>query len=160
MALNLNNHLLEAPDGLFAAFLGHLLRHVVLGLVEDLAALLLALFWNIGRSLFLEVLGSSCRPGSGDILVRARGLLPGCLCIFGGGLGTILAEWLVLVVLVLDRALDARDRGHIVPGIVIGRFVNLTELFLARLKPGCSILCTISSNVTEKDCGVVDFSRC
>lgn len=36
MALDLNDHLLQAPDGLLATLLGDLLRQIALGLVGEL----------------------------------------------------------------------------------------------------------------------------
>jgi hypothetical protein len=60
--LNFDNKLLQTPDGLLAALLGHLLGEVVLslflgdllGIISNLARLVLLLLWDILVSMLSE----------------------------------------------------------------------------------------------------------
>jgi hypothetical protein len=58
VALDLNDHLLQAVDGLLAALLGELLLHVVVGAVLGIAGTLLSLLGNVLTSLLLETVGT------------------------------------------------------------------------------------------------------
>jgi hypothetical protein len=47
MTLDLNNHLLQAPNGLFAALLGHLVLQITLGASPVVASLVLLVIWDV-----------------------------------------------------------------------------------------------------------------
>ena len=61
MALNLNNHLLQAEDGLVSALLWYLVLQVVLGSIPSFFGLVFVLIGDVGRGSVQEVsLGSTC----------------------------------------------------------------------------------------------------
>lgn len=74
MTLNLDDHLLQTPDGLLTALFRHLLRQIALGLIHSLTTLLLMLLRNVGRRLVLQVLGTLSSASLGSILIIAMTL--------------------------------------------------------------------------------------
>ena len=86
VALNLHDHLLEAPDGLLAAFLGHLRINVSACLVPCLASALLLVLRNAVLEIVRFALGNYLRIVD--------------LSAVGGFLSIAAVEWLVLLILV------------------------------------------------------------
>jgi hypothetical protein len=57
VTLDLDDHLLQTPDGLVAALLGNLIGKVVLGLISDLLGLVLG--WHSGIILSYGIRGNA-----------------------------------------------------------------------------------------------------
>lgn len=147
MALDLNDHLLQAVDALLAALLGKLLFQVVVGALSGLASTILGLLGNILTCLLLKTV-STLHGTLGGINTRVAALLliaagkvgsigrvtraAGVSSLSGvteSTLGLVSAEGLLLVVLGLSLVLEVilgkvRD---IVPSVVFGGLIDLVE---------------------------------
>lgn len=157
MSLDFHDHLLQAPNGLLAALLGHLPLEVVveasttlLGLVLGVIKPLLGVLGHIAAGLVTEGAGGSVSAPN-----RVDAGLPASLRVVGSEIGSscrvaltagvsflggvassllevVLAEGLVLVVDVLEPVL--RKIGSLVPRVVRGRLVNLPQPLIVRAK--------------------------
>lgn len=180
MTLDLDDHLLQAPDALFATLLGHLALEVVLGaLIVDLGLglgivlFLLGVFGDVlARCLFQSVnsrlgtgLGIDTRDGvvllvlsnkSGGIGGIARtGRVSGLRSIAGGLLKVLLAERLVCVDLVLE--VISRQIRNLVPRVLLGRVVDLCKLVRRWLDLGRSLGSSITGNGSRKDTSIAHW---
>ena len=151
MALNLNNHFLQAEDGLFTTLLRNLVLQVILGPVTSGTSVLLVLIWDsLGYVLFrgrfkivLCSLGTSLgvhtRVGtlllsigfeSSSILGIARSRWVCSLgSITSGILEVIARQWLVFVILILGLRFEVcrGEIGHVVPSVIFRRLINLVQ---------------------------------
>lgn len=118
VTLDLDDHLLEAPDGLLAALLGHLLLDVVLGLLDgrllELVELLLLLFLLLSVMLVVK-------------LVQSRVGVTSLLGLVNGTLSSANRDGCVLVDRLLQRAGDVvlGQVGGLVPGVVLSGSIDL-----------------------------------
>ncbi len=178
MSLDLDNHLLETEDGLVTTLLGQLVLHVVLGAVASVTSTVLGLVGNVGRGLVPEGLRTRLKTllgvhaGRGALALVLDGEVGGAgritrvtrmgsLSGVAGGLVELVAiEGLLLVVLLLDLVAElvARHVGHIVPGIVVGRLVDLVELVLGRVDAVGGLLGGVTGDVAEEDGGILDWA--
>jgi len=106
VALDLSNHLLQAPDSLLATLLWHLALEVVssalAGLVTLLAGSVLVLIWNVLLGNTLEVV----KTGTGPLAsVNVVTLVGGVLTSVGSSSDVVPAERLLLVESLLKRVL-------------------------------------------------------
>ena len=151
MALNLNNHLLETVDDLFATLLGHLLLEVVLSALSLLTTLLLLVLRNIGvrllLGLFFQVLDHA--------LVR-----PLLLGLVGGILAFVGRNLLATLVLGLGLLLHAFEVRGFVPCVVLSGSINVVELVFGWVDLVGRLLRTITGNVTSKYETVLDYEKC
>jgi hypothetical protein len=145
VALNLNDHLLQAPDELLAPLLGHLALEVVLGLLADLLGLLLVVLVHVGGGGLLEVFGGGGGASTrvdlrGALLLVLGGALSGSSwvgrAVRVGSLGGILACALNILLADGNARLDltlevilGKVRG-LVPDVVLGGSVDVLELVL------------------------------
>lgn len=118
MALDLNHHLLEAPNGLIAALLRHLLAKVVLGallrlfllLKSSLLVLLHLIFVLVGYvgvcGLLQVVRGIGQTSLAGHVRIIRWVVLSIIHSLLGGLLDITSAEGLVLSILVLGLGLE------------------------------------------------------
>lgn len=145
MTLNLNNHLLETPDGLITALLWHLLFEIFPGMTGSVAEAVLGLVGHIGRgAVFKRVDPSrgtapSIHAGGGAMLGIVSSKPSGItrvasatrMSILGSvtsRIAKILAiERLLLVELSLGLILDILpgEIGNVMPGVIISRAINL-----------------------------------
>lgn len=172
VSLDLNNHLLQAVDDLFAAFLWHLALEVLTGALTELASSLLLLLAGV---LVHAVLQSTSRGIGTGRWVHACALLALALLLSGkvgsiswiartrwvGSLGGVtscvlqilLANWNGAADLLLD--LSSGEIGGLVPCVVLGWLVNLLQCLLVRVDFGGSLLCGVTSNIAEKSDGIL-----
>lgn len=162
VTLNLSDHLLQTPDGLFATLLWHLVLEIVGGTLLGLVTLLpgavchalgivLVLIWNILLGNTLEVVETR----AGTVLsVNIITLVGGVLALVGGGLDVVPAERLLLVVSLL-QALPGEVWG-VVPGVVLGRLINLVKSLLVWVDLVSGLRSGITSDVTSEELGIVD----
>lgn len=124
MTLNFNDHLLQTPDGLLAALLGHLAPEVVLAAFAELPLLLLrpapVLIRDVLVGSLLQTVNANSSASMGIIILlrSASGLV-------GNLLGLLLAKQLVLVVLLRCLSPDGLHIRNLVPGVVGSRLVDL-----------------------------------
>jgi hypothetical protein len=181
VTLNLNNHLLQAPDSLVTTLLRHLLIEVVLGIllggISSPAGPLLGLVVDVVGGLVLETLetlrgtGGSINAGvrgSTLLLLLASSKISGITGVTGAAwvsslsriTGSILhvlsREWLVLVDNVLGLRLELTNGWNIVPGVVLGRVVDAVESLPVRVDLLGSLLGSITGNVTQEYGSVAD----
>lgn len=166
VALHLNDHLLQAPDGLLTALLRHLALEVVVELVATGASLLLILLGNLGSKLLLALLqpGLSIESsvGAGLALVGtelsgitgiARSLgVSSLVSITNSLLDILLANGHPLLDGVLEVVLG--EVGVLVPSVVLSGLVNLLESLLRGSDLVGGVLSSIASNVAEEGTGV------
>ena len=166
VALDLDNHLLQAPDGLLTALLRHLALEVVVELVATGASLILVLLGNLSRQLLLACLEAtlgveaSVVTGLAFVSTELRGVtgitraigVRSLVGIAGGLLDVLLADRDLLPQGLLE--VTPRHVGVLVPGVVLSGSINLRELILGGLDLVGSVLGGISSNVTEKSGGI------
>lgn len=170
MALNLNDHLLKTPDGLVTTLFWHLLSKVVLGPSHRvilglecsllvLLELVLVLVGHVRVCSLLEVVGSVGETSLASLLrVIRRVILSIIHCLLAGLLDVASAEWLVLSISVLGLSFQATC-GHVrglMPGIVLGRFVDLVEAVRVRVDLGGCLLSGVTSHVAHQDDGIVE----
>ena len=143
--MDLNDHLLQAPDELLAPLLGHLALEVVLGLLANFLGLLLVVLVNVGGGGLLEVLGGGSGASTRVSLRRALLLvLGGALssdswvgrAVRVGGLGCVLACTLNILLADGDARLNLTLEvilgkiRSLVPDVVLGGSVDVLELVL------------------------------
>ena len=177
MALDLGDHLLQAVDALVAALLRNLVLHVVGGALPGVASLLLSLVGDVLASSLVELVSTLLKTLAGiDTRVGTLLLVAGGeLSSVGGvtraarvsGLGSItkstlsllLVERLLLVVLGPNLVLKVilGKVGNIVPGVVLGRFVDLVELILGRVDLVGRLLSGITGHVSEENAGIAHW---
>jgi hypothetical protein len=161
MALDLNNHLLETPDGLIATFLGHLLAEVVLGGLQGsilgVLRLLLSLIWDVGLCLLLQVTNSSLRTCLSSSLIGGLGLRR-VSALVSGSSNVVTIEGLILVVDITSLLLDVllRQIGDIMPSVVFRWLVDLAESLLRWLHFAGSVGSSIASHIAEKNASIVE----
>lgn len=154
MALDLNDHLLQAPDTLFSSLLGYLLSEIILATVSILAGSILRFIGNILGCCIPKVgqalLGS---PSSIDTLVLIVALLLSCQtssigrvartgrmsilsCVASSILHVVAREGFLLVELgpSLVSQVITRHIWCVVPCVVVGGLIELTELFFGRTR--------------------------
>lgn len=162
VALHLNNHLLETPDGLLAALLGHLALEVVVELITTGSGLLLILFGDLLAELLLALLKAAlCIQASvvaslalvstelGDVTWITRPLGVGSLAhITGDLLCILLANGYLLLDSIPEVALG--EVGVLVPSVLFSRLINLAKSFLRRSNLVGSVLSSVASDVAEK----------
>lgn len=176
MALDLNDHLLQPPNGLITALLGQLLVKIVTGFVPRLISSTLALLGHILRSLVLEILKTFlCTSNSVNTRVIAVALIiggsPACIsrvprtrCLFrgitSGVLQIVSVEWLLLVKLIPHPSFDVASRHVrvVVPSVVFGWTVDLVELIFRRIHFVRGLLRGIADHATKEHRGVADCS--
>jgi hypothetical protein len=172
MSLNLNNHLLQAPDGLFASLLGHLALEVVLPAGFVILRLVLALVRNGVRSLIFHSAKSSCGASN---RIQACGLTSTFLLLtssqVSSGGGITVAIWVsslrgiasgLLCITFAERnlGLDLVTKGgrrqvwDVVPCVLFSWLIESAESILGRLNLASSLGGSVASNGAEKDSGV------
>lgn len=170
MSLDLNKHLLEAPDGLVATLLWQLVLHVVLAAVAVLAALVLRVFIRVGGKLVLGILESSAgsllsiNARRGTLLLVTSGEVSGISWVtraaWVGSLGGIADDFLGLLLakgrLVVELLLEvvAGKVWNIVPCVVVGRPVDLRKLLVGWVDLGGGLLCCVTCDITKEDGGI------
>lgn len=169
MSLNLNDHLLQAPDKLLTPLLGHLCLEVVLATLTDLLGPLLVVLAGVGRDLLLEVgsrdLSAGARVGLGSALLLVLSCTLSCIgrvtrAIRVGCLGGVTASLLDILLADGNARLELLLKvvlvkvGSLVPGVVVGGSVDVLELLVCRVDLVRRLLCSIASNVAKEDAGV------
>ena len=166
MSLDLGNHLLQALEGLVAAFLRHLCTQIVFGalclivsFVLHFSAFLLRLFWDVLRCLRLELTKALL---STSFLIHAaigiRLLLGGILSICGRVLHVRPRKWLVFVDLRSHLRLEVAPgqiRG-VVPRVVLSVVIDLGKLIVGWVNLSSNLGCSIACNVTEENRGITE----
>ena len=158
MTLNLDNHLLQAEDGLITAFLWQFALEVFAGLCAVVASSLLALLIKVGAfnwgmldsgGCSILDLGSKSVVASG---LRGLGSSVGRLC------DILLLERCILVVCCLDLISKVvfGEIGCFMPSVFFSRVVNLRKITLGRVDLSSRLLGSISSNVAEQDYDIVN----
>ncbi len=162
MALDLGDHLLQAPDGLLAAFLGHFLAQVILRLLRDFPATLFGVFRNVGRCLVAKRSSSSlCASLTGLLIVLAiASLVSVCSIgsIIGGFVDVILGERLLLLVsrLHLRPKVVLGKIWSIVPGVILSSLVELSKLVFFWIHSVCGILSGITSHISDENSRITE----
>ncbi|KAI6767974.1 hypothetical protein HG530_005983 [Fusarium avenaceum] len=172
--LALKNHLLETPDGLLLALLGHLLVEVVASLVAVLLVLLKDALLGLGINLVVKlVLGSlnssvlaSLRIGltSGVTgLIGGSGNTRALLVLLSGGSAVNASGSNVLSILLGVSTVDALglvlevllgEVRSLVPDVVLSRLIELLKLLLRRSDLGSSVGSSITSHIAEKNSSI------
>ena len=170
MALDLNHHLLEAPDCLVAAVLGHLLAKVVLGALLRILfglessllvflGLVLVLIRHVLVCCLLQVVGC-VRQASPTSLLRVIGrvVLSVVHSLLACLLNIALAEWLVLSILILCLGLESTgvQVWDVVPCVLWSRLVDLVEAVLIRIDSVCRLLGSITSHIAQEDTSIAE----
>ena len=170
MALNFNHHLLETPDGLIAALLGHLLAKVVLGALLRLLLLLegsllvllhlvLVLVRNVGICGLLQVVHCIRQTSlAGHLWIIGRVVLSIVLALLSGLLDVTSAERLVLGILILGLGPEC-TRIHVwdfVPCVLWCRLIDLAKAVLIRIDFGSCLLGGITSNIAQENASVAE----
>jgi hypothetical protein len=174
VALDLNDHLLQAVDGLLATLLGELLLHVVVGTVSGIASTLLGLLRNVLTGLLLETVSTLLKALGGidtrvgvllliaasevsDIgrVTRATGV-SGLGGVTESTLGLISVKGLLLVVLRLGLVLEVvlGKVRNIVPSVVLSGLVDLVELILGRVDLVGRLLSSITGHISEENASI------
>lgn len=169
MALDLNDHLLQAPDELLAPLLGHLPLEVALSTLTVLLGLLLVILVHVSGGLVLQVLCGNLSTGtrvglSGALLLvqsselSRSGRVTGAIRV--GSLGAV-ASSLVNVLLADGHArlgLVAQvllgKIGSLVPDVVLSGLINVGKLVLRRVDDVGRLLRGVAGNVAEEDAGI------
>lgn len=173
MTLNLNNHLLQPINGLLTTFLRQLLIEKLPGMTYGVLGAILGLIRNVGRSAISKRVDSG---GSSSLGIHAgRSSLLGIVRSKVGSIPRIArpsrvarlsgiasriahvlrAERLLLIILVSSPSLHVRHGRNVMPGVGVGRTVNLTELVLRGLNTTRRLGRSVTGNVTEKEGSVV-----
>lgn len=176
VALDLDDHLLETPDSLLAAVLGHLLLEIVLGAVAVLATPLLLVFGRVLVDTTLEIVNPLAEAGrdvdtsvgslalvlSGDLGSLAR--VPGSIGV--GSLGhvssdiskVIAIDGLVAVNLLTELLFEVVPRkvGGVMPLMVGGGGVDVVELILRRVHAASSLGSSIAANSSKEYNSVIE----
>lgn len=174
VTLDLDNHLLQAVNGLVATLLRHLILEVIGSAVFACTSLVLGLVRDVLPGLVAEIAGTLASTGLGINTRVATGLLV-TVCKLSGvsgvtrstrvgslssvtksALGLVLVEGLLFVVLVSGLLLQGRCRkiGNIVPCVVRSWLVNLVELVLRWVDLGSCLLGGITSHITDQNSGI------
>lgn len=169
MALDLNDHLLQAPDELLAPLLGHLALEVALSTLTVLLGLLLVILVHVSGGLVLQVLCGNLSTGtrvglSGALLLvlsselSRSGRVTGAIRV--GSLGAV-ASSLVNVLLADGHArlglvaqVLLRKIGSLVPDVVLSGLINVGKLVLRRVDSVGRLLRGVTGNVAEEDAGI------
>jgi hypothetical protein len=165
--LAFEDHLLEAPDDLLLALLGHLLAKVLVGTAAVLSVALLDLILGLGVDLLVNLVLGNCDSSvlSGnlvDLLGTVRALALGQTSV-GGGVGNILG--IVLGVSSVDSLslflkIVLGEVGLLVPGVVGGGTVNVLQRFLRWTHALRSVSGSVASYVAEEDSGILHCIVC
>ena len=86
------------------------------------------------------------------ILTRALGILHSIL-------RAVTVERLVGLIVRLCAALEVRDIdiGSLMPSVVLGGLIDLIQLFFGWVELASGVLGTVTGDVSENDCGIVDY---
>lgn len=180
MSLDLDDHLLEAVDGLVAAFLGDLLLDVASTALSVLTSTVLSFLGNVLASSLMKLVGTVLSAlGSVNSRVATITLVTGskigCIgrvagasgvsnlgCVTKGASGLLSAERLLLVILGLGLVLKVLlgEIRNIVPGVVLGGSVNLVELLIGGVDLVSRLLSGITGHVSEEDRGIAHWCTC
>ena len=157
VGLALDNHLLETEDDLVLALSGHLLVEVFLGLATVLLVALLNLLLGLRVDVVKLLLKSRLASVFAGSSVGSVSIL-GVTGSRGGGVGGGISDLLsVLLGIALVETLGLLlqvflvEVGGLVPGVVLGSLVNLTELFLVGAELASSATSSITSHVPKQD---------
>lgn len=159
MALDFNDHLLQPEDALVATLLRKLLFSIVCGTIAEVLGFVLGLIGNIGRGLVTKLGKTLCPLLAGLVWVNAFAGLTLVGSIAGNILHIASRKWLLLVVGILGliSQIVTREIRYIVPSVVVRRLINLGQLILRRIDAIGSVLCRVTSNVSEKDGGIAHW---
>jgi hypothetical protein len=171
VTLDLNDHLLQTPDGLLTALLRHLLLKVVLGAVTVFPASLLVFLGNVLVKTLLKLVGAGA-----DAVNHVHTRVDSQALIFSGTLGghlgvpvtkgigglscvasnipeLVAVDWLVAVQFLTELRLDilSGEVGDIVPLVVGRRSVDLVELLLGRTQTRSGLGGYIAGDTSEED---------
>lgn len=175
MALDLDDHLLQSKDNLFAALFRHLIRHVIPSTLSVLAATLLVLLWGVLFNTVAKILSAGAKATDGintigsaialilsstirgvAVIARAIGIsslvgvlsnLPDFVAIQRFTLVESIAELSLYIV-------AGKVRGF-VPLVIWGWVINLAQLVFAGLNLHGNLGSRITSDVSEKDDSII-----
>lgn len=177
MALDLNDHLLQTVDGLVTTLLWKFVLNVTLGLTGSLTSSVFGLFRDILRGLVLQVLHSrlgarlsvhtrvgpiplvTCRQVSSLVRVPRATWVRGLSRVSRSVPHIGARERLLLVNLTPHLILDVVPRRNVMPGVVIGRAVNLCELILGWVHTVSCALGGIAGHVTKENSGIAHCTK-
>jgi len=171
VVLNLNNHLLQSPNGLIAAFLWDLILEIAGGSVAVLTGTVLVLIWNLLVGTVLDVLHTSLKATLGiNTMILTMAALSSSMMSnvpwisrsgwigslgseLSGGSSVITADWLVAIDLLSCSLLKIlpREFWNVVPCVVIGWSVDLIQLLLAWANAAGGLGSSITDAISEND---------
>ncbi len=177
VSLDLNNHLLQSPDGLLTTLLWHVRVEEVFGLqlasLLDITSVVLGLWVNVligtvAKSVNPLLGPTSCidtrlsgaaslilSSESGSVLWIVSATRVGLLGSIAGCIMEILSvSWCVLVDGFFELLLELVPVWSIVPSVIIGRSVHVATLLLRWCDLVGALACGIGSHLTEENGGI------
>lgn len=172
MRLNLDNHLLQSPDSLFTALLGHLVLQIAVGAFTVLAGTLLLVFGDVFFNVMNTLLDASLSIDAGIAAIAlfrrqlvggipriARAVGVGCLSNVASNIPKlVLIERRFLVEGVTELLLHVLlvEIRSIVPLVVCGRIIDSAKSLLVWTELASRLCSGVAGNVAEKNTGIRD----